>query len=153
MKTKRSLLIAGLVAGSTIAAMSTMPASATTPPTTPGSSSMVPATPFVLPDNTTAELNASGATFPKAFYEEMIANFTEAHGSVTINYLGGGSGKGRQDLADQIVDWAGTDGTINARSDGIQASIKSITKRAEARPTDSSRSKPAIASSSPHWTH
>ncbi len=112
MKTKRSLLIAGLVAGSTIAAMSTTPASATTPPTTPGSSSMVPATPFVLPDNTTAELNASGATFPKAFYEEMIANFTEAHGTVTINYLGGGSGKGRQDLADQIVDWAGTDGTI-----------------------------------------
>jgi phosphate transport system substrate-binding protein len=31
---------------------------------------------------------------------------------VTINYGGGGSGKGRQDLADQIVDWAGTDGTI-----------------------------------------
>jgi phosphate transport system substrate-binding protein len=59
-----------------------------------------------------AELNASGATFPKTFYEEAIAVFTEANSGVTINYGGGGSGKGRQDLADQIVDWAGTDGTI-----------------------------------------
>jgi phosphate transport system substrate-binding protein len=59
-----------------------------------------------------AELNASGATFPKTFYEEAIAEFTSANPGVTINYAGGGSGKGRQDLADQIVDWAGTDGTI-----------------------------------------
>jgi phosphate transport system substrate-binding protein len=59
-----------------------------------------------------ATLNASGATFPKAFYEQVIADFTKANGGVTINYGGGGSGKGRQDLADQIVDWAGTDGTI-----------------------------------------
>ena len=59
-----------------------------------------------------ATLNASGATFPKTFYEEAIAGFTEANTGVTINYAGGGSGKGRQDLADQIVDFAGTDGTI-----------------------------------------
>jgi phosphate transport system substrate-binding protein len=31
---------------------------------------------------------------------------------VTINYGGGGSGKGRQDLADQVVDWAGSDSPI-----------------------------------------
>lgn len=111
MKTKRSLLIAGLVTGSMFAALSASTASATTPPT-PDTTAMVPATPFELPEGTGAELNASGATFPKAFYEEAIANFTTAHKSVTINYLGGGSGKGRQDLADQIVDFAGTDGTI-----------------------------------------
>jgi phosphate transport system substrate-binding protein len=64
------------------------------------------------PSNLEATLNASGATFPKTFYEEAIASFTEANSGVTINYGGGGSGKGRQDLADQIVDWAGTDGTI-----------------------------------------
>ena len=34
---------------------------------------------------------------------------------VTINYGGGGSGKGRQDLADQLVDFAGTDGTDQGR--------------------------------------
>ena len=59
-----------------------------------------------------ATLNASGATFPKACYGEAIAAFSEKNKGVTINYGGGGSGKGRQDLADQIVDWAGTDGTI-----------------------------------------
>ncbi len=64
------------------------------------------------PANLEAELNASGATFPQTFYEEVIASFTDANSGVTINYGGGGSGKGRQDLADQIVDWAGTDGTI-----------------------------------------
>ena len=56
-----------------------------------------------------AELNASGATFPQTFYEEAIASFTEANDGVTINYAGGGSGKGRQDLADQIVDDARLD--------------------------------------------
>ncbi|MFN8021834.1 MAG: phosphate ABC transporter substrate-binding protein PstS [Acidimicrobiales bacterium] len=64
------------------------------------------------PADLEAELNGSGATFPKTFYEEAIAEFTDANDGVTINYAGGGSGKGRQDLADQIVDWAGTDSTI-----------------------------------------
>ena len=59
-----------------------------------------------------ATLNASGATFPQAFYEEAIEAFAEEAPDITINYGGGGSGKGRQDLADQVVDWAGTDGLI-----------------------------------------
>ncbi|HEX9260574.1 MAG TPA: phosphate ABC transporter substrate-binding protein PstS [Acidimicrobiales bacterium] len=59
-----------------------------------------------------ATLDASGATFPKAYYEEAIAEFTAANKGVTVNYGGGGSGKGRQDLADQIVDWAGSDSPV-----------------------------------------
>jgi phosphate transport system substrate-binding protein len=59
-----------------------------------------------------ATLNSSGATFPKAFYDEAIAAFGEKNKGVTINYGGGGSGKGRQDLADQLVDWAGSDSPI-----------------------------------------
>src|SRR5262245_50089916 len=59
-----------------------------------------------------ATLNASGATFPKAFYEEAMAEFKGKSPGVTINYAGGGSGKGRQDLADQIVDFAGSDSPI-----------------------------------------
>jgi phosphate transport system substrate-binding protein len=59
-----------------------------------------------------ATLNASGATFPKAFYEAVIADFTKDNKEVKINYGGGGSGKGRTDLADQITDWAGSDGTV-----------------------------------------
>jgi phosphate transport system substrate-binding protein len=54
-------------------------------------------------------LNASGSTFQKAFQEEAIAEFTKAHGTIKINYGGGGSGKGRQDLSDMVTDFAGSD--------------------------------------------
>ncbi len=77
-----------------------------------GTDTTVAAETTMAPADLQAELNASGATFPQTFYEEVIASFTDANSGVTINYGGGGSGKGRQDLADQIVDWAGTDGVI-----------------------------------------
>ena len=68
-------------------------------------------------DLASATLNGSGATFPKGFYDEVIAEFQAANPSVTVNYPGGGSGKGRQDLQDsdsanRIVDFAGTDGLV-----------------------------------------
>jgi phosphate transport system substrate-binding protein len=59
-------------------------------------------------------LNASGATFPMPFYEQVIAKFAEKHSNVTINYGGGGSGKGRTDLQTGVVDWAGSDGLVKA---------------------------------------
>lgn len=59
-----------------------------------------------------ATLNGSGATFPKAFYEEAVAAFKAKNKAVTINYGGGGSGKGRTDLASQVVDWAGSDAIV-----------------------------------------
>jgi phosphate transport system substrate-binding protein len=54
-------------------------------------------------------LNASGSTFQKPYQEAAIEDFTKANKAVKINYGGGGSGKGRQDLADQVVDFAGAD--------------------------------------------
>jgi phosphate transport system substrate-binding protein len=56
-----------------------------------------------------ATINGSGSTFQKAFQEAAIDAFTKANGNVKINYGGGGSGKGRQDLADMVVDFAGAD--------------------------------------------
>jgi len=56
-----------------------------------------------------ATLNGSGSTLQLAFDQEAIAQFTTKESKVTINYAGGGSGKGRQDLADQVVDFAGSD--------------------------------------------
>jgi phosphate transport system substrate-binding protein len=61
-----------------------------------------------------ATLNGSGATFPQACYEVAIAAFREEAPGVTVNYGGGGSGKGRQDLADGVVDFAGSDGVVKA---------------------------------------
>ena len=53
-------------------------------------------------------LNGSGSTFKKGYQETAIDAYTKTAG-VKINYGGGGSGKGRQDLADMVVDFAGAD--------------------------------------------
>ena len=58
------------------------------------------------------ELNGSGATFPKVFYDEAIAEFSTVASDLTVNYAGGGSGKGRTDLQTKVVDFAGTDSTV-----------------------------------------
>src|SRR5256714_7704638 len=57
-------------------------------------------------------LNASGATFPQPFYEQVIAKFSEKHRGVTINYGGRGAGKGRPELPTGPVDRAGSDGLV-----------------------------------------
>src|SRR5918911_1924309 len=57
-------------------------------------------------------LNGSGSTFQLPFDEEAISSFTQDKQGVTINYAGGGSGKGRTDLQNKLVDWAGSDATI-----------------------------------------
>lgn len=62
----------------------------------------------------TATLNGSGATFPKAFYEVAIAGYKQVQPGVTVNYSGGGSGQGRQNLQDGVVDFAGSDGIVAA---------------------------------------
>jgi phosphate transport system substrate-binding protein len=62
----------------------------------------------------TGTLNASGATFPKAFYDEMIVEFQKLQPKATVNYAGGGSGKGRTDLQGGVVDFAGSDGVVAA---------------------------------------
>ena len=57
-------------------------------------------------------LNGSGATFPKAFYDAAIDGFKGRQPTVTVNYGGGGSGKGRTDLQGGLVDFAGSDGIV-----------------------------------------
>lgn len=59
-----------------------------------------------------ATLNGSGATFPKTFYEASIDGFEAQQPDLTVNYQGGGSGKGRTDLQGGLVDYAGSDGLV-----------------------------------------
>jgi phosphate transport system substrate-binding protein len=54
-------------------------------------------------------LNGSGSTLSKAYQETAIEQFKKTSKDLKINYGGGGSGKGRQDLADMVVDFAGSD--------------------------------------------
>lgn len=57
-------------------------------------------------------LNGSGATFPKVFYEDVIAEFADRATKVTVNYNAVGSGQGKKDLAAGTSDWAGSDSTV-----------------------------------------
>ncbi len=59
-----------------------------------------------------ATLNGSGSTFQTAYDQATIAAFKEAQPDVTINYGAGGSTKGKTDLQNGVVDFAGTDSLV-----------------------------------------
>jgi len=54
-------------------------------------------------------LNGSGSTFQLTFQQTAIQNFKSIQSGMTVNYGGGGSGKGRTDLAANTVQFAGSD--------------------------------------------
>ncbi len=57
-------------------------------------------------------LNASGSTFQLTFQQAAISAFKSVQPGITVNYGGGGSGKGRTDLASGVVNFAGSDSPI-----------------------------------------
>ncbi len=56
-----------------------------------------------------ATLNGDGSTFQLGFNQVVIGAFKPVQKSVTINYQGNGSGAGRTDFVNGVVDFAGTD--------------------------------------------
>ena len=104
-------------AATTAATATTTAASATTAsgasttmgtaaPTTAGSASSTP-------EKVEGTLQGSGSTFQLAFQQEAIDAFQKENSGVTITYGGGGSGKGRTDLKDGTVDFAGSDSAFS----------------------------------------
>lgn len=61
-----------------------------------------------------ATLNGSGSTLTAAFLQAVIAQFKTAQPNVTVNYAGGGSGRGRTDFSNGVVQFAGTDAAYAA---------------------------------------
>jgi len=59
-------------------------------------------------------LNGSGSTFQLTFQQTAIQSFKSTQPGITVNYGGGGSGKGRTDLAAGTVQYAGSDSPIPA---------------------------------------
>ena len=57
-------------------------------------------------------INASGSTFQATFQQTAIQHFRSVQSGMTVNYGGGGSGKGRTDLASRVVQFAGSDSPI-----------------------------------------
>jgi phosphate transport system substrate-binding protein len=70
-------------------------------------------------------LNGSGSTFQLTFQQTAIQSFKSVQPNITVNYGGGGSGKGRTDLASGVVQYAGSD-TAPIPSDEV-ASFKGKT--------------------------
>jgi len=56
-----------------------------------------------------ATLNGDGSTFQLGFNQVVIGSFKQQQKGVTINYQGNGSGAGRTDFVNGVVDYAGTD--------------------------------------------
>ncbi len=61
-----------------------------------------------------ATLNGDGSTFQLGFNQVVIGSFKPVQKAVTINYQGNGSGTGRTDFVNGVVDFAGTDAPYKA---------------------------------------
>nr|HEX4319245.1 phosphate ABC transporter substrate-binding protein PstS [Kofleriaceae bacterium] len=59
-------------------------------------------------------INGGGSTFQKQFQGAAIDAFGKANSAVSVNYGAGGSGKGRQDFADQVTDFGCSDAPFSA---------------------------------------
>jgi phosphate transport system substrate-binding protein len=59
-------------------------------------------------------LNGSGSTLQLVYQQAAIQAFKQVQSGITVNYGGGGSGKGRTDLASGVVNYAGSDSPIPA---------------------------------------
>ena len=59
-------------------------------------------------------LNGSGSSFQLVYQQTAIQSFKSVQPNMTVNYGGGGSGKGRTDLASGVVNFAGSDSPIPA---------------------------------------
>jgi phosphate transport system substrate-binding protein len=65
-------------------------------------------------------LKASGASFPDAYYQEVISSYKEKAPDVTVNYNSVGSGTGKKEFGQGLTDFAGSDSTVKD-SDGVPA--------------------------------
>jgi phosphate transport system substrate-binding protein len=59
-------------------------------------------------------LSGDGSTFQKGFNDVAIGYFKQQQKAVSISYQGVGSGQGRTDFANKVVDFAGTDAAYAA---------------------------------------
>jgi phosphate transport system substrate-binding protein len=65
--------------------------------------------------NLSGTLNGSGSTLQLVYEQAAISAFKSVQSGMTVNYGGGGSGKGRTDLAGGTVQFAGSDSPIPSK--------------------------------------
>src|SRR5215471_3454315 len=97
-----------VMAGAALAAMALSLSACSSSSTTGGSSG----------SGLSGTLNGSGSTFQLTFQQTAIQSFKSIESGMTVNYGGGGSGKGRTDLASGVVQFAGSDSPIPSAEEG-----------------------------------
>src|SRR5215471_238563 len=111
----RGVAVAGVALAAAVLSLAACSSSSTTAPSSGGGSAA----------KLSGTLNGSGSTFQLTFQQTAMSNFKSVQPDMTVNYGGGGSGKGRTDLASNVVQYAGSD-TAPIPSDEV-ASFKGKT--------------------------
>src|SRR5919201_2673902 len=62
--------------------------------------------------NLSGQLKASRASFPDAYYQEVISQFKQAAPNVTVTYNAFGSGTGKKEFGQGLTDFAGSDSLV-----------------------------------------
>jgi phosphate transport system substrate-binding protein len=93
--------------------------SSSTPPASGGSGSAPASSASSSSAAVSGTLNASGSTFQLTFQQTAIAAYKQVDPSLTVNYGGGGSGKGVTDLASGTVQYAGSDSPISTAQEPL----------------------------------
>ena len=70
--------------------------------------------------NLSGELKASGASFPDAYYQEVVSAFKENAPNANVTYNAVGSGTGKKEFGQGLTDFAGSDSLVKD-SDGVAA--------------------------------
>jgi phosphate transport system substrate-binding protein len=70
--------------------------------------------------NLSGELKASGASFPDAYYQEVVSAFKEKAPNANVTYNAVGSGTGKKEFGQGLTDFAGSDSLVKD-SDGVAA--------------------------------
>ncbi len=106
------LIIPAVLATMVAGACSSSKSSSTTTTAASSASTAAPASsgaPTTAAAKVTGTLNGSGSTFQQAYDQAAIQAFQQANPGTTINYQAKGSGAGQTDLANEVVDFAGSD--------------------------------------------
>src|SRR6516164_2244655 len=110
LRPRRQVTTAGLaVFALALAACSSSSTTTSSAPAATGSGSATASS-----GNLSGTLNGSGSSFQLVYQQTAIQNFKSVQPSMTVNYGGGGSGKGRTDLASGVTNFAGSDSPIPA---------------------------------------
>jgi phosphate transport system substrate-binding protein len=99
----RGVAVAGVALAAAALSLAACSSSSSSTPSSGGGSSSA---------QLSGTLNGSGSTFQLTFQQTAISDFKSVQSNMTVNYGGGGSGKGRTDLASNVVQYAGSDSPI-----------------------------------------